>query len=453
MSIRHIHNRLYNNSARILRADGDGKRDSRGHLDLLIDNQSMTIREEALHHVPLFSSLPKSELKELAGRLLPQDLEPGSLMFREGDKGNDCYIVVEGQVEIIKSLGTPDERLLGVREAGEAIGEMSLFSENHQRTASVRAKTPLKLLVMKRDHLENLLRGHPDLAFNLVATLSRRLEESENLTIAELREKNRELRQAFDELKAAQVQLVEKERLERELEVARDIQLSILPRELPEDPGWEFGVHFSSMEAVGGDFYDLIKLDDGKIGVAVGDVSGHGVPAALFMSLTATLLRAEAKRSDSPGDVLRAINSQLLETSDSGMFVTVLYGILDSSSKSFAYARAGHSTPLLAVPGEPPVQLEDGLGQLLGVLDNIVLDEVTIPLQSGSVMVIYTDGVTEAANERKEFFGEEGLIEAVESSDEMQPDVLLERIWEAVQTFQGAASNEDDITLLAIRAN
>jgi len=413
----------------------------------------MTTREEALHHVPLFSTLPDSDLRELTDGLLLQDLEQGSLMFREGDKGNDCYIIVDGQVEIIKSIGTPDERLLGVRVAGEAIGEMSLFSDDHQRTASVRAKTPLKLLVMKRDHLENLLRRHPDLAFNLVATLSRRLEESENLTIAELREKNRQLQKAFDELKAAQAQIVEKERLERELEVARDIQISILPRELPEDPAWDLGVHFSSMEAVGGDFYDVIELGSGKLGIAVGDVSGHGVPAALFMSLTATLLRAEAKRSDSPGDVLRAVNSQLLETSDSGMFVTVLYGILDGSASSFEYARAGHSTPLLAIPGKPPVQLEDGLGQLLGVFDDMVLDEVTIPLESGSVMVIYTDGITEAANESKEFFGEEGLLEVVKSSDEMQPDVLLPIIWDAVQTFQGNASNEDDITLLAVRAS
>ncbi len=412
----------------------------------------MTAREDALHHVPLFSSLRESELNELAAGLLPQELEQGSLMFREGDKGNDCYIIVEGQVEIIKSMGTSDERLLGVREAGEAIGEMSLFSKDHQRTASVRAKTPLKLMVMKRDQLETLLRGHPDLAFDLVATLSRRLEESESHTIADLREKNRQLQQAFDDLKAAQAQIVEKERLERELEVARDIQLSILPRDLPEDPSWEFGVHFSSMEAVGGDFYDVIRLGDGKLGVAVGDVSGHGVPAALFMSLTATMLRAEAKRSDSPGDVLRAVNSQLLETSDSVMFVTVLYGILDSSANSFEYARAGHSTPLLAVPGKSPVQLEDRLGHLLGVFDDLVLDEVTIPFESDSVMVIYTDGVTEAANESKEFFGEEGLLQAVESSDEMQPDALLERIWKAVQDFQGEALNEDDITLLAIRA-
>ena len=374
-------------------------------------------------------------------------------MFREGDKGSEAYIIVEGQVEIIKSLDTPDERLLGVREAGEAIGEMSLFSQDNQRTASVRAKTPTKLLVMKRDDLEHLLRKQSDLAFGLVATLSRRLDESENHTIADLREKNRQLQLAYDELKAAQAQIVEKERLEKELEVAREIQISILPRELPDDPAWEFGVHFSSMEAVGGDFYDVIRLDSGKLGVAVGDVSGHGVPAALFMSLTATMLRAEAKRSDSPGDVLRAVNSQLLETSDSGMFVTILYGILDSAARTFEYARAGHSTPLLANPGEPARQLEDGLGQLLGVFDDMVLDEVSIPFLSDTAMVIYTDGVTEAANGREEFFGEEGLLEAVGSSDEMHPNALLERIWEAVQIFQGEVSNEDDITLLAVRAH
>jgi sigma-B regulation protein RsbU (phosphoserine phosphatase) len=165
------------------------------------------------------------------------------------------------------------------------------------------------------------------------------------------------------------------------------------------------------------------------------------------------MLRAEAKRSDSPGDVLRAVNGQLLETSDSGMFVTLLYGILDSIAGTFEYARAGHPTPLIAAPGKPAVQIEDGLGQLLGVFDDMVLDEVKISLEPDSVMIIYTDGVTEAANMSKDFFGEEGLLEAVGSSDEMQPDALLERIWEAVLDFQGEASNEDDITLLAVRAN
>ncbi len=374
-------------------------------------------------------------------------------MFREGDDGREAFVIVDGEVEIIKSLETPDERLLGVRTTGEAIGEMSLFSEDNQRTASVRAKTPTRLLVMKRNDLEDLLRRQPDIAFGLVATLSRRLEQSENLTISDLREKNRQLQLAYDELKAAQEQLVIKERLERELEVARDIQVSILPRELPESPKWEFGAHFSSMEAVGGDFYDVIELGNGKLGVAMGDVSGHGVPAALFMSLTATLLKAEAKRSDSPGDVLRAVNSQILETSDSGMFVTLLYGILDGTRGTFDYARAGHSTPLLAIPGKPAEQLEGGLGQLVGIFEDMVLDEASIDLPSDSVMLLYTDGVTEAANESEEFFGEEGLLAAVDASDERQPERVCQRVAEAVQKFQGEASNEDDITLLAVRAS
>jgi hypothetical protein len=244
----------------------------------------------------------------------------------------------------------------------------------------------------------------------------------------------------------------EKERIEGELEVARDIQLSILPRELPENPEWEFGFHFLSMEAVGGDFYDVIELGNGKYGVALGDVSGHGVPAALFMALTATLLRAEAKRSGSPGDVLRAVNGQLLETSDSGMFVTVLYGILDSTSNVFQYARAGHSTPIIANPGQPPSQLEHGLGLPMGIFDDMVLDEGSIPLHPDSLVVLYTDGVTEAANAQNDFFGESGLLEVVGSSEDRQPEAVCQRIWEAVRAFQGAASIEDDITLLAVRA-
>jgi len=411
------------------------------------------IHEEALRRVPLFQSLPESELRELASRLLARELEQGNLMFREGNRRKETYIIVEGQVEIIKALGTPDERLLGVRGRGELIGEMSLFSEEHQRTASVRAKTPLKLLVMRRDDLEDLLRNQPDLAFELVATLSRRLEESENLTISDLREKNLQLQQAFDELKAAQAQIVEKERLERELEVARDIQLSILPRELPEDPAWEFGIHFSPMEAVGGDFYDVIELGNGKLGVAIGDVSGHGVPAALYMSLTATLLRAEAMRSESPREVLQAVNRQLLATSDSGLFITVIYGILDSSSRSFQYARAGHPTPILVSLGRAAVQLGAELGQFLGFHDELALDEVALSLPPESTMLIHTDGITEAVNANGNFFGDDGLLAALGMGDSRPPDQICREIWEAVRSFQGTVPRDDDITLLAVRAN
>lgn len=413
----------------------------------------MLIHEEALRSVPLFQSLPESELRELASRLLAREVEQGKLMFREGDRRKESYVIVEGQVEIIKALGTPDERLLGVRGRGELIGEMSLFSEEHQRTASVRAKTPLKLLVMRRDDLEDLLRNQPDLAFELVATLSRRLEESENLTISDLREKNLQLQQAFDELKAAQAQIVEKERLERELEVARDIQLSILPRELPEDPAWEFGIHFSPMEAVGGDFYDVIELGNGKLGVAIGDVSGHGVPAALYMSLSATLLRAEAMRSESPREVLQAVNRHLLATSDSGLFITVIYGILDSSSRSFQYARAGHPTPILVSPGRAAVQLGAEFGQFLGFHDELALDEVALSLPPESTMLIHTDGITEAVNANGDFFGDDGLLAALGMGDSRAPDQICREIWEAVRSFQGTVPRDDDITLLAVRAN
>jgi len=148
------------------------------------------------------------------------------------------------------------------------------------------------------------------------------------LPFRDLQEKNRQLAQAYEELKAAQAQLIEKEKLESELKIAREIQRNILPRSKPQISGLDFGMLIEPMASVGGDFFDYIELDQERVGLVVGDVSDHGVPAAIFMALTYSLLRAEALRATSPGETLRAVNRQLLNMNSSSMFVTVLYGIL-----------------------------------------------------------------------------------------------------------------------------
>jgi len=151
---------------------------------------------------------------------------------------------------------------------------------------------------------------------------------------------------------------VEKEKLEHELQVARRIQSSLLPAQRPVSPGCDFGALMQPMSAVGGDFYDFVEFPDGRVGIAVGDVSDHGVPAALFMSMTVTLLRTAARRDASgsaaePAAVLRSVNRGLLEFDMSGMFVTVLYGVFDPRQREFSYARAGHEQPLLQVAPDP----------------------------------------------------------------------------------------------------
>jgi len=408
------------------------------------------MRAAALRQVPLFASLPAGEIDLLAETLQPVALPMGGLLFEEGARDGRCFIVLEGEVDIIKSLGTPDERLLATRGRGSSLGEMSLFSQDHRRTASVRARSAAELLEMRREDLDGLLRRHPELAYSMLGTLSQRLEQSENHTVADLREKNRLLQLAYDELKTAQAQIIEKEKLERELEVARQIQLSILPRSLPQNGRFEFGARMIPMSAVGGDFYDVLQLENGSLAVAVGDVTGHGVPAALLMALTVTLLRAEARRIESPSEVLLAVNRELMQVNDTGYFVTALYGILHDSDGKFHYARAGHSVPLVLDAGRQPIEVGHGVGHPLGLFEEMLVDEASLDLDPGSLLLLYTDGVTEAVDAQGEFFGDERLLAALQSSNGTGPDQTCEAVWDALQAYQAGASQEDDVTLLAV---
>ena len=189
------------------------------------------MNEHLISQVPIFASLPPGEIKHLANSLRVCEFTEGEILFREGDIDPHFYILLEGQVEVVKKLGTPEERILGVRGEAAFLGEMSLFSQGGQHTATVRAITPLTLLEMTRADFDALLHRQPALAYDLVRLLSRRLEQSENITILDLKEKNRQLTVAYQELQAAQAQVIEKEKLEHELDIARHIQQSILPRD------------------------------------------------------------------------------------------------------------------------------------------------------------------------------------------------------------------------------
>ena len=410
------------------------------------------MEQASIRQVPLFASLPDSEIEFLQAALHRAQFSAGEMLIYEGRRPRGWYLVLEGEVDILKSMGSVDEHLMAVRGPGATLGEMSLFSENHLPTASVRARTNLRVLRMRRQDLESLLHRQPELSFEMVRTLSRRLEQAENLTIRGLREKNQQLQLAYDELKAAQDQLAEKERMERELEVARDIQLSILPQSLPEIDKFKFGARIYPASEVGGDFFDVIELDDGTFGIAVGDVTGHGVPAALLMALTATLLRVESPRSQTPAAALRAVNHWLLEMSRTGRFVTLLYGVLHASTGEFSFARAGHSMPMVVEPGGRLIDLEPGVGQPLGLFENLEIHEGHLQLSPGSLLLIYTDGVTEAVDSSGEFFEEHRLFEIVRTCKESSPSELCDAIWEAVEAYQDGVEREDDVTLLAVRS-
>jgi serine phosphatase RsbU (regulator of sigma subunit) len=411
----------------------------------------MTTRRETIRRVPLLAGLPPEELDTLAANLHSFEVPAGTLLLQEGALGDRLYIVLDGQVEIIKALGTDAERSLGLRGPGTFLGEMSLLSDTHQSTASVRAQTALQLLEMTRSDFEALLQRRPELTRSLLQMLSARLNESENVTVRDLQEKNRQLAQAYEELKAAQTQLIEKEKLEAEMKIAREIQRSILPKSKPMVLGLDFGMLIEPMESVGGDFFDFIQLDEERLGVVMGDVSNHGVPAAIFMALTYSLLRVEARRGSSPGEVLRAVNRQLLEMNDSGMFVTILYGVLNRATRDFQFARAGHELPLILNARREPVPLKFGLGQILGILPEPSVDEQSITLPAGSLLVMFTDGVTEARSPGDEMFGEERLQAVLHAGQNPTAQAACEAALAEVRAFGDYSAQSDDITIIAVQ--
>ena len=408
------------------------------------------MNESLLRQVPLFAALPPDEIAELAGTLQSVSVPAQTLLFYEGDASDRFYIVLAGTVEIVKALATPDERLLGVRGPGEFVGEMGLISEDHRRTASVRVRTPAHLLELTRADFEALLRRQPALAYQMVRVLGARLREADNATIRDLQERNRQLAAAYRELEAAQAQLIEKERLERDLQLARDIQTSMLPTTRPHLAGFDFAAQMVPAQIVGGDFFDLFPLGDEQVGVVVGDVSGKGLPAALFMALTRSLVRAEASRAGTPREALLRVNAHLLDMNASGMFVTVLYGVLERSSGAFGYARAGHELPVLIDTegvGQLPVYTQ---GQPLALWESPAIDEQRVIVPPEGLLLLYTDGVPDALDPSGRSFGLEGLLAALRTTPGLPAQAVCERVLQAITQHQATAPPYDDVTLLTL---
>ena len=250
-----------------------------------------------------------------------------------------------------------------------------------------------------------------------------------------------------------QEQVIEKEKMERELQVAHKIQMSILPRRQPQVDGFDFGALVVPMQMIGGDFYDFIPLGNDKLGIAIGDVSGHGVPAALFMALTVTLLRAEACRTCSPGEVLQSVNRQLMRFNDESMFVTILYGVLDMLTGKFDYVRAGHELPVLFTNQGSMAEGSLEPGQALGLFNTPLLSEQVIHIQKGVALLLYTDGVTEAVSCEDEMFGMERLKRVIRKHHHQSAQAICERVMEQVTLHRGEAAQNDDVTLVCIRVN
>jgi serine phosphatase RsbU (regulator of sigma subunit) len=247
-----------------------------------------------------------------------------------------------------------------------------------------------------------------------------------------------------------QQQAQERERIEQELRVARLIQQTLLPKHVPDLPGYGLAAYYQPAREVGGDFYDFMDLDDGQLGLVVGDVTDKGVPAALVMATTRTLLRASAQRLDSPGEVLRRVNEVIVQDIPPNMFITCLYAILDPQSGLLRYANAGHDLPYRRKASAGGAEELRATGMPLGLLPGMEYEEKEIVLEEGDSVLFYSDGLVEAHDPRREMFGFprlQGLVAGHRTGGEAMVNFLLSEL----ARFTGDEwEQEDDITLVTL---
>src|SRR5215211_7381100 len=405
-----------------------------------------------LARIPFFTNLPQTELDRLTKELDVVNLNSGDILFREGDPGEHLYVVVEGDLEILLAPDTDDELILNVLHAGEYLGEMSLLQPGGLRTASARARGNVVLLSMNREQFKGLLQRHPELSTAMISVLSQRLDNTNAATFRDVTEKNRQLQKAFDELKAAQEQLIEKERMERELKVAADIQMSILPDVLPMHEHFDFGGRILPARQVGGDFYDVFPLESNKFGILIGDVADKGVPSAIFMARAHALIIAEADTSTLPGDVLRMANKHITRLEKSTQFVTSLYGVLDTETGQSSPARAQHPPRGLEHDHRHDHRLPHKRGMALGLWENIALDENSLFLPKGSLLVMFTDGMTDCRNPKGEPFGLERIRMTMAELWNATAQASCDQLFDKLMVYQSGSKQDDDVTLVAVHA-
>ncbi len=408
--------------------------------------------ESAFRKIPLFRDDPSTELFKLVKELPVENFRAGSYLFKEGDAGESLYVVIDGALEILMGADSTDELLLRTCGPGEYIGEMSLILPEGKRTASVRAKMETRTWVMSQQKFKESLQRWPMIAYSMVRILSQRLEATNESSFRDLTEKNHQLQKAYDELKAAQEQLIEKERLEKELQVAKEIQLSILPDVLPVLPDFDFGARILPARQVGGDFYDVFSVDQQTAGVVIGDVADKGVPSALFMARAHALIMAEADTGRTPGDVLGLVNRHITHLEKSAQFVTALYGLMNTSTGEFSYARAGHEPPLLLLRDGTVKRIPHGPGMALGLWDEITFDERSVLLEPGSTLVLFTDGMTDCRDPRGIPFGLERIKSTLCGLTSLSAQIVCDRLFGTLKQYQEGAPQDDDLTLVAIHA-
>ena len=346
----------------------------------------------------------------------------GEVIFRHGDLGEAMYVVVEGEVKV-----TIEDRQIDYLYPGSVLGEMALI-DTQPRSAAALAATDCKLIYVDYDEFVSLTRQYPDFAIRIMQIMSKRLRRF-------------------------MTEEVRRQRMEEELAIGKQIQLSLLPVGCPEISGWEFAAFYRPARQVGGDLYDFVIIPDDpqRMNIVIADVTGKGVPAALFMAMSRTLIRAEIANKHKPAMVLKRTNNFIAKDAHARLFLSMFYASLDTESGCVTFVNGGHEWPIWRQAQTGAIEYLRAPGFLLGVLPDIDPVESQVAIEPGDFLIFYTDGLTEARNEAGEMFGEERLEGLIGKTTAVSASVMLNVITTAVADFSGDTPPFDDFTLVVVK--
>ncbi len=383
--------------------------------------------------IPLFRGADEATVSEILGDCEVLLLPAATPLLKPGEANHNVYILLSGQIAAHLNANLGADIAISIA-AGECVGELSAIDAKPV-SALVIAVTDARVLRLSREVFWHQLMALPGVAGNLMITLAERMRKTNELALQ------------------AQRQQLELIHLRKELDVARQLQASMLPLQRPLFPERHDIEACGLMEPasdIGGDFFDGFFVDDHLLFLCIGDVSGHGVAAALFMARTIGLLRVLAMNTLQPDKLLETLNDRLCIGNDANIFVTLFCGFLDVGSGSLLYSNGGHCAPLLSAAGRT-APLAIPKGALIGAYPGLRYSALEHALLPGDVLFCYTDGVTEAQNSAGDEFSEDRCLAILNRAGSSPLPELLDGVRREVASFTASELLNDDCTMLAVR--
>jgi sigma-B regulation protein RsbU (phosphoserine phosphatase) len=398
--------------------------------------------------------LPEHELNSLTDVVITRHYPSGSIVCYEGEREYIFYIILSGEAAFTKKMGD-SEQFLGLKTRGEFFGELGVL-DRAPRAATVHAISDCTLIEIHENTLDGILSRHPSVARAIMRGITRSVRDTDRITIAELQLKNNELARTLENLKAAQAELLSRERIKRDIEIAASVHQSILPTTFPQVPGFEFAATARPAREIGGDLYDVVDIGQNQLGIVMADASGKSVQAAIYMAVVKALFLSHSNANLSPTDTVQCIHNMLMKVSPNTtteMFVTAFYGKLNYTTHQLSFVRAGHDRPIYYHAASQQITLLNPPGRFLGLLPGLIIEEQTLTFAPNDVLVCYSDGVTDAvrANDGK-MYGLERLQKIIVQHGQKSAQEITDLIIADIDKFRNRAEQPDDLTLLVTKA-